>query len=513
MGYLLGCDVGTTGCKTQIFDAEGKLVSQSYREYPLIYPRLRWVEADPEGHYWWAVRETFSEAIKRSGINPRDIEGISVSCTNCILAVDKNGMPLRNAIMQLDKRMVPQAEWIREHIGAKRIFEKTGNRISAGGTAAPTILWIKEEEPEVFEKTYKFLYPTGYIVQKLTGKFSIEYSRASFTILFEVGGRKTWCEEICEEMGIPIDKLPDIYAPWDVVGEVTEEAAKATGLAKGTPVVAGMADTPAAGLGTKAARPGDFFHVMGTVGRPSIIMDEPKFDDRFVNICHAVPGTWMSFGVMEGCGISVRWFRDQFGKLESILGNDIGKSPYELLDAEAERSPPGARGIIYLPYIAGERHTPIWDPNARSVFFGITASHTRADVFRSILEGLAFGLRHNMEIFESIGLRIREILISGGVSKSKVGMQIHADVTGKPVMNVNIPDSEPFGNAVLAGYGVGVYKDIPTAEDELIKIVSVVKPRAEYYELYSKLFEIYKDLYWHLKEDFEKLSRIEQVAK
>jgi len=363
--YLLGIDVGTTGCKTELIDIKGISIAKAYREYPLIFPKPGWVEADSENTWWKSTVDTIKEVLAKSRANHGEIAGISISCTNALLPVGKNGTPLRNAIMQLDKRTIPQAEWINTTMG-EEVVKINGNRASASGTSAPIILWIKENEPEIFEKTYKFLWPGGFIVHRLTGEFTMEWSRASWTNLFETGGSKNWSTQLCEKMGIPVEKLPPLYPSWEVVGEVTGGASKITGLAKGTPVVGGMADTPAAAVGSRVVVPGRSLYVLGTVGRPSVVLEKPVFDSRFVNCCHAVPNYWFSLGATDASGLSIKWFRDLFGQQEVSIGKQLEKSPFELLDEQAMQSPPGANGIVYLPYLTGER-SPIWDPYAKGL--------------------------------------------------------------------------------------------------------------------------------------------------
>lgn len=505
--FLLGIDVGTTGCKTELLDIQGNTVARSYREYPLIYPRISWVEHDAETGWWQATVDTTREVLAESGIDAKEIKGVSVSCTNALVAVDKTGKPLRPAIMQFDKRTISQVQRIKAQVG-DRVIQITGNQPAASGTSAPIILWIKENEPDIYAKTHKFLWPGGFVVHRLTNQFTMEWSRASWTCLFETGGRQQWSEELCNAMDIPIGKLPPLVPPWQVVGEVTEQAAKITGLAKGTPVVGGMADTPAAGIGTGAVIPGSTCHVIGTTARPCVVLDKPVFDSRVVNCCHGVPGCWFSLGVLENAGSSIKWFRDLFGQQETGLAALTKKNAFDYLDDQAELSPPGANGIIYLPYLNGER-SPIWDPYARGVLFGLSGSHKRSDVIRAILEGVALAFAHNIELFEiALGVKMAEVNLSGGGAKSRIWQQIHADVTGKTMKVVKVKESEAIGNSILAGYGVGIHKDMAQAAKQVIKIERIVEPRREYSDRYAELFALYKDLYSHLKEDFGRLAAI-----
>jgi len=505
--FLLGVDVGTTGCKTELMDFKGASTARAYREYPLIFPKVSWVEHDGEMGWWKATVDTIQEVLQKSKIDPQEIKGVSISCTNALVAVDKEGNQLRPAIMQFDKRTIDQVQWIKAKLG-DTVIQITGNQPSASGTSAPIILWIKEHEPEIFKKTHYFLWPGGFVNYKLTGQFSMEWSRASWTCLFETGGKQVWSEKICSALDIPQDKLPPLVPSWKIIGEITDRAARITGLAKGTPVVGGMADTPAAGIGTGCVAPGRTCQIMGTTGRPSVTLDKPIFDPRFINCCHAVPGCWFSLGAVDNAGLSIKWFRDQFGQQEVSMANLTKRNAFDLLDEEASLSPAGSNGIIFLPYLAGER-SPIWDPYARGVLFGLSVTHTRSDIIRAVLEGVAYTFTHNLEIFEGdMGMKMDEVFLSGGGSKSLMWQQMHADVSGKVVKVVKVKESEAIGNSILAGFGVGIYKDMVKAADQVIKIEKVVEPIPENVDRYKKLFPFYKKLYSHLKEDFAELSRL-----
>ena len=238
------------------------------------------------------------------------------------------------------------------------------------------------------------------------------------------------------------------------------------------------------------------------------MLDKPKFDARFINCCHAVPNCWFSLGAIENAGLAIKWFRDLFGQQEVSLAQLTNRNAFEYLDNEAQQSPPGANGIIFLPYLAGER-SPLWDPYARGVLFGLSVSHTRADVIRAILEGVAFTFVHNLEIFEGdLGMKMDEVFLSGGGAKSLIWPQIHADVSGKKVKVPKVKESEAIGNSILAGFGVGIYKDMVDAADRVVKVEKVVEPRREYFERYQAIFRIYKDLYLHLKEDFVNSAQV-----
>ena len=316
---------------------------------------------------------------------------------------------------------------IKATVGDK-VIKITGNQPAASGTSAPIILWIKENEPEIFAKTHKFLWPGGFVVHKVTGSFTMEWSRGKLDMPVRDGRKTAMVGRVVQRDGhSPWRSCRRFIRPGRLSGRLRTRRRPLRGLAKGTPVVGGMADTPAAGIGTGAVMPGATCHVIGTTARPCVVLDKPVFDSRVVNCCHGVPGCWFSLGVLENAGSSIKWFRDLFGQQEVSLSALTKTNAFDYLDEQAELSPPGANGIIYLPYLNGER-SPIWDPYARGVLFGLSGSHKRSDVIRAILEGVAFAFAHNIDLFENaLGVKMEEVNLSGGGAKSKIWQQIHAD--------------------------------------------------------------------------------------
>jgi len=505
MTYLLGIDVGTSSTKSEIFDINGTSVSIGQQEYPILNPQIGYVEEDPEVGWWYALRSTVREALKLSRINPRDIIGVCISGTNACVPVGKDGKALANAIMQLDNRSARYAEEMRKVAGDETVFKITGNRIAPGTFMAPSILWLKENLPRIVEEAYKFMVPTGFATMKLTDNYTIDWSRCSTTLLFDIE-RKKWSDELCSLLDIPVDKLPEPHISTDVVGEVTANAARETGLAKGTPVVAGCMDTVGAAVGSAILDLGDTFYTLGTLGRLCYCLDRPKFDMRFINICHAIEDRWLAMALMHGGGLTLRWFRDELGSYEVTEAQKAGRSPYSIFDEEAGRVQPGSRGVIFLPYLSGER-SPIWDPNARGVFFGFTAQHKRGDLIRAIEEGVAYSLRHNLEVFEDMGFKIDKVRMGGGGAKSILWRQIIADVTEKRLEITANLTTETVGDALIAGIGVKAYNSIDRVR-EMVKVEQEVEPNNENYALYSKMFDIYKRLYYHLKDDFSEVSSV-----
>jgi len=444
-----------------------------------------WVEENPED--WWdALVSTVREIGARFPLG--SVRAIGISCTNALLAVDRAGHPLLPAIMLWDQRALEQSEHLRSFAGLIR--ETTHNRVVPGNFAAPSMQWIKKHRPDVFAATFKFLVPTGFVVHRLTGAFSIDPSRASTTLLFDLAGG-SWSESLCDIVSVPVDMLPPVVPSDSVVGTLSHHIAQMLHLPPETLVVAGCTDTAAAGLGLGAAFPGSAFLVMGTAARLTGVMGQPPRDDRLLNTCHCVPGRWLAIAAMNGAGSSLRWFKETFGL---SIPEDANGNSYDRLMEEAETAPGGSMGLIYLPYLAAER-SPIWNPLARGVFFGLTLRHGRAEIIRSILEGVAFAIRQNLQILEAeLGHSIEALPIGGGGAKGRLWCQIIADVLGQLLLRPKFVDVEASGAAQLAAKGAGFLPANSSSGKEWIKGEMELITPSKKREVYSKLFEVYNGL-------------------
>lgn len=502
---LLGIDIGTTGSKCTFYDVNGNSVATGYSEYRMYYPNPGWVEENPE-EWWESVVKNVKYAVSKYGIDSSRVAGIGVSCTNSIIPVDRSGKALYNAILQLDQRAMDEVEWIKNNIGDEKVLNTTGNRIAPGTFSLPTIRWFMKHRPDIMDATYKFLVPSGFIVQKLTGEFTINSSRMATTLLADIRTGE-WAFDIAEKSGVPVEKLPKPLNACDIAGYVTEEAADATGLIKGTTVVAGAMDTVAAAVGAGAVNSNDAFLTVGTTARLCLTLGKDDFDSRFMNCRNIKNNQWLSIAPVNGSGVSLRWFRDNLGSYEADEGEKRGVSSYEIMDEEVEACSPGSGGLIYLPYITGER-SPIWDPDARGVFFGLQLKTTREEMIRAIMEGVAYALRHNLEVWEKSGSHISHLTFSGGGAKSPVWGQILADVLNRPLLLLDVNETETLGGAILAGVGVGIFDNAGVIAREIINNSKKIEPNPENGEKYSSYFELFKKLYIDVKDDFKVLSRI-----
>jgi xylulokinase len=503
---LLGLDIGGSGAKAGLFAVgSGELLGSGYVEYGMTSVVPGHAEHDAE--IWWqaailAIRQALD------GVDPSTIRGVGVSCTNGLVAVDAGGRPLRSAIMLWDQRALPEVERIARTIDPAHLFGVTGNPLAPGAYSLPTILWLEQHEPEMFRAAHKLLVPGGYLVGRLTGEFTIDHSRACTTLLFDIR-RLEWHRPFLEALKIPREKLPRPLPGLAQAGSVTVEAAALTGLRPGTPVVAGCMDTVAASIGCGVVEPGECFVIMGTAARVCTTLPEPRFDRRFMNCSHLAPGRWLAIGALNGIGSSWRWVRDTFGQQEQSLAALSGQDAYDLLTAEAAHAPPGSKGLIFLPYISGER-TPVWNPRARSVFLGITLAHDRCDVLRSVLEGAAFAIRQVVEILETEqGLAIPDLRISGRAARSGVWNQIIADVLGKRVVSMADTQTEVLGAALLAGVGLGVYPDFARAIAAHVTPARLFVPDGAAHAAYDRLFPLYRDLYDDVEPYFTRLATID----
>lgn len=508
MPLLLGIDIGTSATKVIITDEAGRVVASATETYPLQTPHPNWAEQDP--HDWWAATcAAIRGACASGGVRPADIGCVGLTGQmHGLVLLDREGKVLRPAILWCDQRTADECRRITEAVGgAARLRELTCNPALTGFTA-PKVIWVRDHEPELYGKIRKILLPKDYIRFKLTGEYATEVSDASGTLLFDVRGRR-WSRDVLNTLGIPEDWLPRCYESPEVTGRVTREAACETGLAEGTPVVGGAGDQAAGAVGSGIVRPGAISVTVGTSGVVFAYMDEAALDTegRLHTFCHAVPSKWHAMGVTLGAGGSMRWFRDMLCESEMEVGRCAGIDPYELITAEAAQAEPGCEGLVFLPYLAGER-TPYPDPNARGVFFGLSLRHTKAHMARAVMEGVAFSLRDCLELVKALGVSMGEVRVSGGGARSALWRQIIADVLGTPLVMLKVAEGPAYGAALLAGVGTGVFTSVPEACDLAIETDGVTEPNPPVVAVYDEYHDLYRALYPWLKPAFERLAGV-----
>jgi len=506
--YLLGIDIGTSGTKTVLFDFQGNTKAVAVSEYPLYQPQIGWAEQKPED--WWnATAETIKTVLSKSGIKPSDIKGIGLSGQmHGLVLLDKKGEVLRTSIIWCDQRTQQECDIITETIGKETLINITANPALTGFTASK-LMWVKRHQKKIFENISKVLLPKDFIRFKLTGVFATEVSDASGTQLLDVPKRR-WSDEIINALGFRLDWMPDCFESHVVSGYINAQAASITGLSEGTPVVGGGGDQAAGAIGNGIVKTGVVSSTIGTSGVVFGFMDEVKIDPmgRVHTFCHAVPNKWHVMGVTQGAGLSMQWLRNNFGGCERELARFLGVDPYVLMVQEADLALPGCKGLMYLPYLMGER-TPHLDPYAKGVLFGMSAMHTRNDVIRAFMEGVTYSLKDCLEIIKTMGIEVYEVRASGGGGKSPLWRQMQADMFDICIHTTNSTEGPALGAALLAGVGAGVYSDISQACDNTITTVSTQSPVSKNTKIYAKYYNVYRKLYTALKESFLEVAEID----
>lgn len=499
--YLLGVDVGTTSIKVAIIDEQARVLGMSSSSYRLITPNQDYAQIDTED-MWRAYLKCIRLLQEGKNIDMSRVAGISISslCPG-LAALGENGEVLTDPIIYSDRRSTEEAEMILEAVGREKLFEITANTAMAGAMSGTSMLWIKRNLPEVYEKTKYFGHVNTLLAQRMSGNFAIDYSNASYTDLFETTGGFQWSEVLCEKIGIDMEKLPPLHASTDVVGGLIHPDLIQMGIPRDTPVIIGGGDTACATLAAGVTKAGQVCESVGTTNVLTICVDQPKFDKGFINRCHVVEGTWIYQGALSHTGASYQWFRDNFCQdlVDRAVGTD--KTAFQFMNEEADMAEPGSGGLVFLPYMLGER-SPIWDPYARDVFFGISLQTTRKEMNRAVMEGCGYGLRQLSEIAERVtGREIKEFTSIGGGAKSETWAQIKADITGKDIKILDMNDMAPIGAALLAGVGAGIFKDVYEAADKVEKkVYKVIRSSRAHDDIYNKRYQVYIQLYPQIKE-------------
>ncbi len=499
---FIGIDVGTSSIKALLVDENGKVLASSNPEYPFQTPAPLQAETDPE--VWWdatcrAIRELLTNTSAES------VAGIGLTGQmHGLVVLDQKGDPLRPCIMWNDQRSFKECEEMTEIIGESEVLRITGNPILAGFTA-PKLRWVEKNEPEIFAKISKVLLPKDFIRYRLTGEFFSEMSDASGTSMLNVGERK-WSDEILSVMGWSQQWLPELTESTVASAKISAEASALTGLPAGTPVIAGGGDQAAQAVGCGIVKEGMVSATLGTSGVVFAQSDEYRIEPqgKLHAFCHAVPGKWHLMGVMLSAAGSFQWYKSQLGKEEHAKEQNGHGNAYDLLTEDASKVEPGCEGLVFLPYLSGER-TPYPDPHARGSFVGLTLRHSKSHLTRAVLEGVSYGLKDSLSLMQGLGVNPEKVILSGGGTRSGLWKQMLADIFQTRCCLVNATEGAAYGAALLAAVGCNVISTVEEASKLWIRETELVELGPNL-EKYKKNYQIYCDLYPALKESFHKLS-------
>ncbi|NLN93152.1 MAG: xylulokinase [Candidatus Hydrogenedens sp.] len=504
---LIGLDIGTSGVKALLIDATGTVVGRELRSYPLSSPRPNWAEQNPQD---WVNASldalTALAAAVPSGLSVKAI-GLTGQMHGSVF-LDKEARVLRPALLWCDQRTAAQCESITEKAGGEAALVEMVSNPALTGFTAPKILWFRDEEPDLYERLDKVLLPKDYIRYVLTGEFATDVSDASGTLLFDVKNR-CWHKGLMSKLDLDNSLMPDAFEGPEVTGTLTLAMAEKTGLPAGIPVVAGGGDQAAGGVGCGIVRPGTLSSALGTSGVVFAFADTVTVDPkgRVHTFCHAVPGKWHLMGVMLSAGGALQWFRKLFCQQEMEEARKKGIDPYELITAAAAEVGPGAEGLLFLPYLTGER-TPHKDPDAKGVFAGFSLRHSKGHMARAVMEGVAYGMRDSLDIMRDMGVPLNLSRASGGGAQSTLWRQILADTGRVSIARLEVDEGPALGAAILAGVGAGCFSSVEEACDTLIKEKDVLHPREAESVIYDDYHREFQAVYQSLQEHFKRMNAL-----
>ena len=505
MGYLIGVDVGTSGAKAIICNEQGDVLATVTREYPAYSPRPLWSEQNPED-WWTGTCDAIRGVISSAGVDGAEVKGLGLSGQmHGLVMLDADHEVIRPAILWNDQRTAAECALMTDLIGRERLLELACNPALTGFTA-PKILWVRNNEPGNYERCRKILLPKDYVRFRLSGAFATEVSDASGMLLLDIR-KRDWSEEILRKLQIDADMLADCHESPEISAEVCASVAGELGIPAGTPIAGGGGDQAAGAVGNGIVTTGVVSATIGTSGVVFAFSDEVATDPegRLHTFCHAVPGKWHVMGVVLSAGGSLQWYRNEMAEAERARAEQQGVDPYEILTAEAAEAVPGSEGLIFLPYLTGER-TPHANPNARGALIGLTPRHGRNEVVRSIMEGITYAMRDSLEIIKGMGIEVNQIRLSGGGARSALWRQMQADVYGQPVCTINAEEGPAYGVALLAGVGIGVWAGVEEACSRSISVLSSHEVNEDDARVYDAFYPVYQQVYRSLKDDYDVIT-------
>lgn len=500
---LLGIDFGTGGCKVTIIKPTGEIVAESAKEYETYHPQLSFCEQNPAD--WFKALVDCLLSIRESKIiDFKDIKSIALdgSTHNAVLLNKQMGI-IRPTIMWTDQRSINEVQYLEKGWGSE-IFKITNQKVAPTWTL-PQLLWIKNNEPESFNDIYRIMFVKDYVRYLLTGSWETDYIDAQGTLLYDVK-KKQWSEELCHLIGLRIDVLPPIFSPTDIVGKISAKASKITGLLEGTPVICGTSDVTVEDYAAGAIKAGQCIIKLATAGNVNVMTIRPEPNINTITYSHVVPNLWYTAVATNTAAYAMRWFRDNFCFEETLKSKESGINVYQVMGELIKRIPVGSEGLIFHPYLLGER-APYWDSYLRASFIGASMSHTKGHFLKSLMEGVAFSLKDCFKLIEKMEIEVSEFIIIGGGSKSDEWSQIICDVFGKKVIRPSVVDAS-YGSALLAGVGIGVYSNVVDAVEQCLKIDKIFEPSASNHKKYNELFSIYLEIHDKLKNIYQEINKI-----
>lgn len=500
---LLGIDFGTGGCKITVINPNGDIVAEASEEYETYHPKPSYCEQNP-GDWFLALTGCFRKVKELNNIDLRAIGAIAVDASthNAVLLNSKMEV-IRPTIMWTDHRSIDEVKYLEKGWG-EEIFRITYQKVSPTWTL-PQLLWIKNNEPDNFNKIHRIMFVKDYIRYLLTGSWETDYIDAQGTLFYDVAKNK-WSEELCHLIGLPVEVLPPLCSPTDIVGRITAKASDITGLAEGTPVVCGTSDVTAEDYAAGAINPGQCIIKLATAGNVNVMTANPNLNPLTITYSHVVPDLWYTVAATNTAAYAMRWFRDNFcfEEIEKSIATDI--NVYQLMEDLIKPIPTGSNGLIFHPYLLGER-APYWDPYLRASFIGAAMSHKKGHFIKALMEGVAFSLKDCFRLIENMNLEVSEFIIIGGGSRSDTWSQIICDVFGKKVVRPLVVDAS-YGSALLAGVGIGVFSDVVDAVKKCEKADKIYEPDDSNHQKYNELFKLYLDIHDRLKDIYQDINKV-----